>query len=372
MKKKEEKQDNIKSVYIHIPFCNSICSYCDFAKIYYNKKYINNYLDALKVEITENYKNETLDTIYIGGGTPTSLDIDELKKLFDILKIFKLNKKYEFTIECNIESLDEEKIKLFKECGVNRLSIGVETFNTKFLKYLNRNHTVLEVEEKINICKKYFDNINIDLIYGLKNQTIEDLKSDLNMFLKLNINHISTYSLIIEPHTKLYINHEENINDELDYEMYKIICTLLKDNGFNHYEVSNFSKPGYESIHNLTYWNNQKYYGFGLGAGGFINNIRYTNTKNINKYIDHEFKSEEEIVTKQINMENEMILGLRKLEGVDIEKFKDKYQQDIEEIFDIKDLLKEGKLIKKDNYIFINPDYIYLSNDILINFIGDL
>lgn len=369
--KTKKRVNSIKSVYIHIPFCNNICSYCDFTKIYYNKKYINDYLDALEKEIKSNYNNEILDTIYIGGGTPTSLDIDELKKLFHILKIFKLNRTYEFTIECNIESLDKEKIKLFKDFGVNRLSIGIQTFNSKFLKYLNRNHTKEEAFDKISFCKKYFDNINIDLIYGLKNETIEDLKYDLDMFLKLDINHISTYSLIIEPHTKLYNDKEENINEELDYKMYELICNTLKDNGFNHYEISNFSKNGFESKHNLTYWNNEKYYGFGLGASGFIDNIRYTNTKNINDYIIGNFKGEEEIITKQIDMENEMILGLRKIKGVNTKSFKNKYNLDIENVFDIKKIIKEGKLINKDHYIYINPKYIYLSNDILINFIRD-
>lgn len=361
----------MKSVYIHIPFCNNICSYCDFTKIYYNKKYINKYLDTLEYEIKENYKNEIINTIYIGGGTPTSLDINELTKLFNILKIFKLNKDYEFTIECNIESLTKEKLDLFKKYNVNRLSIGIETFNDKFLKYLNRSHNNKQIHEIIDYSKKLFDNINIDLIYGLKNQTLDDLKYDLNEFLKLNINHISTYSLIIEPHTKLYIDNESNIDEDLEYEMYKYICNTLENNGFIHYEVSNFSKEGYESKHNLTYWNNLEYYGFGLGASGFINNIRYDNTKNIDKYLNKEFKYNEEEMTKRKNEENYFILGLRKLKGVSINEFKQRYNEDIN-IFNIDKLIKEGKLIIKDDYIYINKEYIYLSNDILINFIGEV
>jgi oxygen-independent coproporphyrinogen-3 oxidase len=339
--------------------------------MYYNKKYINKYLDTLEEEIKLNYKNEIISTIYIGGGTPTSLDIDELSKLFNILKIFKINKEYEFTIECNIESLTKEKLDLFKKNNVNRLSIGIESFNDKFLKYLNRNHNKKQIFEIIEYAKKLFDNINIDLIYGLKNQTLDDLKYDLNEFLKLGINHISTYSLIIEPHTKLYIDNESNIDEDLEYEMYKYICDTLENNGYIHYEISNFSKEGYESKHNLTYWNNNEYYGFGLGASGFINNIRYDNTKNIDKYLKKEFKYSEEEMTKIKNEENYFILGLRKLKGVSISEFKKRYNEDIN-IFNIDKLLKEGKLIIKDDYIFINQEYIYLSNDILINFIGEV
>ena len=360
----------MKSVYIHIPFCNKICSYCDFTKIYYNKKYINKYLDVLEYEIKKSYKNEIINTIYIGGGTPTSLDLDELRKLFNIIKIFKLNTNYEFTIECNIESLSKEKLDLFKKNNVNRLSIGIETFNDKFLKYLNRNHKKDQIFDIIGYAKELFDNINIDLIYGIKNESLDDLKYDIDNFLKLDINHISTYSLIIEPHTKLYINNEQNIDEELDYKMYEYICKKLKKCGYIHYEVSNFAKPGYESIHNLTYWNNQEYYGFGLGASGFIDNIRYTNTKNIEKYLNKEFISEKEIMNLKTNMENEMILGLRKLKGVNIKEFNQKYNHDIEDVFNIKKLIEDKKLIIKNDYIYINPKYIYLSNDILINFIN--
>ncbi len=283
-------KNSVHSVYIHIPFCDKICSYCDFIKVFYNEKYIEEYLLALEEEINNNYNGEKIETIYIGGGTPTSLKISELKKLFNILKIFKLNDNYEFTVECNIESLTKEKLDLLKKNNVNRLSIGIQTFNEKNLKYLNRFHTKEEVFAKIKYAKDIgFNNINIDLIYALKNETLDDLKKDIDLFLELDINHISTYSLIIEPHTKLYIYNENNIDDDLDYEMYKYICKKLKENNFIHYEISNFSKRGFESKHNLTYWNNLQYYGFGLGASGFINNIRYTNTKNMNKYLNKKF-----------------------------------------------------------------------------------
>ncbi len=362
----------MKSVYIHIPFCSNICSYCDFTKIYYNKKYINKYLDSLEKEINKYYKNEIVKTIYIGGGTPTSLDIDELNKLFKIIKVFKLDENVEFTIECNIENLTIEKLDLFKKNNVNRISIGIQTFNFKYLKLLNRNHKLEDVKKIINYAKKInFTNINIDLMYGFNGQTIKELDEDLNLFLSLNINHISTYSLMIEPHTKLYIENYKNIDEELDYQMYEYICKKLKENDFIHYEVSNFAKKSYESLHNLTYWNNLEYYGFGLGASGFINKVRYTNTSNMNKYLLGNYIKEKEVITKKLDMEYEMILGLRKLKGVNILDFTKKFNIDLVKYFNIEKLIEENKLIIKDNYIYINPKYIYIENEFLISFIGE-
>jgi len=353
----------VKSVYIHIPFCKHICSYCDFCKLYYNKKWTNDYLNALEKEIKEKYNGETIETIYIGGGTPSNLDINELKKLFSIVNIFKTNLK-EFTFECNVEDINEELLKFLKTTKVNRISIGVQTFNKNHLNYLNRVNNI-DIIEKINLVKKYYKNINIDLMYAFKNETLNDLNNDLETILKLDIKHISTYSLIIEENTML--RKEKPIDEELDYEMYKLINEKLKK--YNHYEVSNFSKKGYESKHNLTYWNNEEYYGFGLGASGYINNIKYKNTKNIKEYINNNYLLNENKLSVLEQMQNEMILGLRKLEGVNKQTFKQKYNKEIKEVFEIENLLKEKKLIENEEYIFINKDYIYLSNEILINFI---
>ena len=359
----------VSSAYIHIPFCKKICSYCDFCKIYYDKKWINKYLDSLEKEIKKRYKNEILKTIYIGGGTPSSLDIAELEKLFQIINNLKKDKEYEYTIECNLDSLTKEKVDLFFKYGINRISIGIETFNGKYLKLLNRDLVNLDL---INYIKEIgINNINVDLIYAINGQTIQELKDDLEQILKLDVPHISTYSLMIEPHTVLYNKNMDYIDDNKDLEMYKLISKTLKEYGYNHYEISNFAKENYESKHNLTYWNNLEYYGFGMGASGYINSIRYTNTGSIIKYTSNNYEYINEELTTKDKMENEMILGLRKLKGINKKLFKEKYNIDIKDVFDINDLIKEGKLIENDDYIYINKEYIYVSNSILVNFIGD-
>lgn len=356
----------MKAVYIHIPFCDHICSYCDFPKFLSSTNYQDMYLEALKKEIDNNYKNELIETIYIGGGTPSSLCLSNLKRLLDIVSIFK-TKNLEYTFEANIDSIDEDKLKLLKEYGVNRISIGIESFKDKYLKYLNRNYKAKDIASKIDLVKKYFTNINVDLMYALPNQTLKELEEDIDEFLKLNIKHISTYSLIIEPNTVLYNKHTKNIDEDLDYQMYELICHKL--NKYNHYEVSNFSIKGYESRHNLVYWHNENYYGFGLGASGYIGNIRYTNTRSINGYLAGKYVLEKHELDNNETMENEFMLGLRLLDGIDINEFKDKYKMDIMDYKNVKKLLENNKLILDKNRLFINPKDIYISNEILIDLI---
>lgn len=360
----------LSSSYIHIPFCKSICSYCDFCKILYDVADRDKYLDSLKKEIKQNYKNEILNTIYIGGGSPSSLSVHELKKLFEIIDIFNLSDKCEFTFEANVLDINEEMLKLLKDNKVNRLSIGIETINEKFMPFLNRFNKKDVVIEKINLVKKYFDNFNLDLMYAFPSESLEDLKIDLDFVISLNPTHISIYSLIIEPHTKIYNDKVESIDDELEKNMYFMIIDYLEKYHYHHYEISNFSKEGYQSIHNLTYWNNNEYYGFGLGASGFVSNVRYANIRNINKYINGEYILEKEEMTKVINMENELILGLRKTKGISKKVFYAKYKFNVSDVFDIMDLINKKLIGEDEDYIFIPKDKLYVSNSILVNFIG--
>mgnify|MGYP002619296260 FL=1 len=353
------------SIYIHIPFCNSICTYCDFCKIFYNKKYINDYLNNLEQEIKVRYKSEIVNTIFIGGGTPSSLDDEELIRLMNIIEIFKLNDNYEFTVECNIESITENKLKIMKKYGVNRISIGVESFDNSIIKLLGRNHTKKDVYNKMGIVKRYFSNINIDLIYAAYDD-INILKSDIDCFLKLDIPHISTYSLIIEDNTMLKINGMKNIDEDIDYEMYKYIEDALEKNDYIHYEISNYAKNGYQSKHNLVYWNNEEYYGFGLSSTSYINNERITNTKNLRKYLNGEYLDTSVYEDKDIRMENEIMLGLRKFDGIDLDRFKEKFNVSLEDIYNIDNLVRNGYLIRDNNCIKIDKKYMYISNEIIV------
>lgn len=360
----------INNCYIHIPFCKNICSYCDFCKLFYNEKLVDQYLEQLEKEISNIYRKEELKTIYIGGGTPSCLNMKQLNKLFSITKKLRVSKDVEFSIECNFDSINKEKLLLFKENGVNRLSFGLESTIDKNLKLLNREENCSRVQEIISYCRELgFKNINIDLMYAIPDETTKDLERDLNFILSLNVEHISTYSLIIEEHTKLYINQIKTIKEELDYEMYKIICNKLKN--YHHYEISNFSKYGYESRHNMCYWKNKNYYGFGLGASSYIGNKRINNTRSITKYLQNKTILDMEILNKSDIMSYEMILGLRMLNGVNKESFYKKYNKDIYEAFDIKGLISKDLLIDDGINIYIPLDKMYISNEILVNFIKE-
>lgn len=360
---------NFLGSYIHIPFCSNICSYCDFSKVYYNETLATAYLKALEQEIKKKYQGETLNSIYIGGGTPTSLNYQELDYLLSLTKYFNLSKDYEFTIETNIDCLDETKIQILKKYGVNRISLGVQSFNSKCLKILNRTHTKAETLDIIKkLQKNGFDNINIDLIYGIIDD-ITIIKQDLQTFLSLNIPHISCYSLIIEPHTSLYLNNYSNISEDQEYKQYNLIEKTLTNYGYKHYEISNYAKENYFSKHNFNYWNNGEYYGFGLSSTGYLNHYRLTNTRNITKYLEGKYLDQKNYEDKNLQMSNTMILGLRKLEGVNLTTFKNTYHEDIFSVYDISNLIQDKLLIITNNHLKINPKYLYLSNEILLNFL---
>lgn len=359
----------IKSCYVHIPFCKNICSYCDFCKNYYDELMVDNYLDNLKKEISKSYKNQVLDTLYIGGGTPSSLSKNNLNKLINILELFKLNNSYEFTFECNYEDINEELLDLLKNNKVNRISIGIQTFNDKFSKVLNRDINKKEMIEKINLTKKYFSNINIDLMYALPGESVDDLKKDLEIIKMLDVPHISTYALIIEEHTNLKLQSIKETCDDIQNKMYYLIVNYLKNNGYNHYELSNFAKEKYESRHNLTYWNNDNYYGFGAGASGFIDNIRYDNTKSVFKYNAGITKVYEEKLNINELMKDEVMLSLRKTSGINKDIFYKKYNILLEDAFDYRKLVRNNVLTENSKNVYIKEDKLFVSNEIIIMFL---
>jgi len=362
----------IESCYIHIPFCSNICSYCDFSKLFYSSDLVDRYLIMLEKEMATLPLDHNYKTIYIGGGTPSSLSVLQLEYLFKIIDKIPVTDDYELTIECNVENVTKEKLILLKEHRVNRLSIGVESFNKKNLALLERNYTYTDVKNVINLAKKIgFSNINVDLIYALPSQSIDELEEDINELLNLGVTHISTYSLMIEPNTKLFINKTKEIDEELDYEMYNVICQKLENNGYEHYEISNFSLPGYQSKHNKTYWQNKKYYGFGLGASGYIENIRYQNTKSITEYLKGKFRYFEEIQDDKIELKNEIILRFRTSDGINKIKFKEKYGFDLKDKYPINDLINQEIIIEDEDYYVVSQKYWYLLNEILLRFIEE-
>jgi len=359
-----------KSVYIHIPFCKKICSYCDFCKFYLNEKWVNDYLLSLENEIDDRYMDEEIRTIYIGGGTPSVLSLKHLERLFKIVQKFKMNFLEEFTFECNLSDLNEELISLLAKNEVNRLSIGIQSFNPQNLNFLKREAEYRDAKNKILMCHNLgITNINVDLIYALPGQTLQSLKKDLKLFCSLDIKHLSTYSLIIEDNTFLAKENVLPIEDIIDEKMYHTICTYLKKHGFKHYEVSNFSKPGFESKHNLVYWNNEEYYGFGPGASGYLSGVRYDNTRSLTSYIKGNYTLNKEILSHKEIMDYEIILGFRKTEGINVKRFYDKYHVNIQSNYPIEELLENGDLIYKNGNIFINPDKLYIMNEILLKLI---
>lgn len=360
----------MEAVYVHIPFCNHICSYCDFPKVLKIDSFVSDYLEALRKEIESSYDGERIKSLYIGGGTPSCLSRKERIRLLRTLEIFNRDPDCEYTIEVNPRDIDDEFLDDIIEYGINRVSIGIESFDSNNLNILERECEYSDIEEKLKKMRlRGLTNINLDLMYAIPGEKLSVLKKDINKLLKLNPTHISTYSLIIEEHTKMKINGEEYINEELDFKMYNTICKQLKKSGYDHYEVSNFAKPGYKSIHNLNYWNNGEYYGFGLGASGYKDGFRYTNTRSIHEYIKGNYRLEENLLTHKDQMDNEIMLGLRKLEGINVDEFFNKYNVNIQDAYPVQELINKGELIYKNGYLFVNPNMIYVMNEILVKLI---
>ena len=369
-----QMKSNPTSLYVHIPFCRNICTYCDFKKFIYNQNRINDYFQSLFFDLSR-YENRTYKTIYIGGGTPSCIDKTNLSTLLDKLKN-KLDKNYkEFTIECNVEDINDEFLSLIKEKGINRLSIGVQTFNDKFISFCNRKHTKEMAINNIIKASKYINNISIDLIYAFPNQTLKDLKEDIEIATSLPIKHISYYSLLIEENTVLYAKNIKDVDDRLQAKMYKLIYNNLKEKGFNRYEFSNFAKnKKYQSYHNKVYWENKHYDAIGLAGSGYVDNIRYTNNINIIKYNQKDYTlSEKTILSKADIMFDQIMLNLRMDEGLNIVKFNKKYKTDF--IITYKKQLEELKKLKlitiKNNVLKTTFKGSLLLNDVLQYFLDE-
>lgn len=355
-------------LYVHIPFCESICTYCDFCKrIKKDDQMIDDYIHVLKHE----YKklNKTYDTIYIGGGTPSMLSIDQLEAL---LSIFKDQHPKEYTIEVNPESYTHEKGLLFLKYNINRVSIGIQTFNESILKTLNRKHRNQDVFNTINdLINLGIQNINVDLIFSLPNQTLQDVKNDLAVLASLPITHVSYYSLILEDNTILYHHYKKGLftptDDDLEALMYNEIRTYLSNIGYTHYEVSNFHK-GYPSMHNMIYWTNHYYDAIGAGSHGFYID-RYYHTKNITTYIQEQTKK---VIpqTPYMNYQDYLIFGLRLIEGVDLRVVKERYNRNpLNDFPKIRSLIRDGLLTLSETHLKVTDQGLLYLNQIEVIFI---
>ncbi len=282
-----------KSAYIHIPFCEHICHYCDFNKVFLEGQPVDEYLMRLGEEMKLSRQEGQLDTIFVGGGTPTSLDARQLAYLCEKINEHLPFSGGEFTFEANPGDLGEEKLKVLKDHGVNRLSFGVQSFNDELLKSIGRTHKSEDVYTSVKAAEKVgFENISIDLIYSLPKQTEEDFKDTLTKALDLGLPHYSAYSLIVEPKTVFYnLMRKGKLSlpsQEQEAAMYDVLIQTMERYGIHQYEISNFAKEGFESLHNLVYWDNEEYFGLGAGAHGYINGVRYSNHGPLKKYMEPE------------------------------------------------------------------------------------
>jgi len=328
-------------LYIHIPFCKRKCHYCDFISFSGKQEFIEQYINSLKKEIN-NYKinkeDYLINTIYFGGGTPSYI---ESKYIIDVLKELKqkftISEDAEITIEINPGTVNEQKLQDYHSSGINRISFGLQTTKSDLLELIGRIHSYSSFLQCYNLARKVgFKNINVDLMIGLPVQTLEDVQKDLKKIIDLKPEHISVYSLIVEEGTVIEqkINNKELYlpSENLERKMYWEVKKTLEQNGYTHYEISNFAKPNFDSKHNLSCWNQEEYIGFGLAAHSYIDNKRYSNTENLQDYIvgvavssDPHIKTIHETQSKEDKMKEYMLLNLRKIEGVKISDFKNKF-----------------------------------------------
>lgn len=357
----------INHLYIHVPFCNSICAYCDFCHVVYRKELVTKWLNRLKEEFNE-CKNEQYETIYIGGGTPSCLDINELETLLKLIKPHTKKIK-EFTIEINPESIDENKVKLFKNYQINRVSIGLQSSNNRLLKLMNRHHSFKDVKNAVSIFKNNgIKNISIDIMYSLPTQTMPELKKTIKDVLSLNVPHLSIYSLTIEENSIFNKKGYQKLDDEIEADMYEYIVDELKKHKYIQYEVANFSKKGYESKHNLGYWHYDNFRGLSCGSSSKIDNIRYDKTKNINDYLNNKNIIVDKIkLNKKEQMFENIMMSLRTNEGLDLKLFNSRYKKDAISVYCDAINKNSNNLIIKNNHLIVKNRAIL--NTILVDFV---
>lgn len=371
-----------RGAYIHIPFCDHICAYCDFNKFFLKNQPVDHYLDALTQEMINYSELGPAQTVYIGGGTPTALNNRQLERLLDdVCRYFQADRVKEFTVEANPENLTDEKLQLMKDHGVNRLSIGVQTFDDDLLRTIGRAHTAEEARAAVRRAQQAgFDNLTLDLMFALPGQTETSLRESIATALELDTPHISIYSLQVEPRTifhNLMKKGELRLpGEDIEADMYGQILFELEKHGLRHYEISNFARPGYEGWHNSLYWSNEEYYGIGAGAHGYVQGMRYANAGPVKKYIDAvaQFgrgRSSAHEVSEDERIEEQLFLGLRMMRGVSIDMFARKFGRTLDSVYgdQIADLKKRGLLVEQDGRVRLTNRGIFLGNDVFEAFL---
>lgn len=372
------------SAYIHIPFCEHICYYCDFNKVFLEGQPVDEYIEALLKEARLALRQnpvEKMETLYVGGGTPTSLTASQLERLLSGLREILPYYNGEFTVEANPGDLTADKLDVMKNYGVNRLSMGVQTFDDRLLKKIGRKHTAQDVYDTIQLLEeKDFSNVTIDLIYALPGQSLKSFRDTVTRALALDLPHYALYSLILENQT-MFMNWVRRgkmhlPEQELEAQMYAETIDAMEKAGRKQYEISNFAKPGFESQHNLVYWNNQNYFGLGAGASGYLGNRRYKNRGPIQHYLkslknDQLPVLEEEILTQKAQIEEEMFLGLRKILGVDKTVFENRFGFSMMDVYgDVIEKLKQQKLITEtDSRVCLTEEGLFRGNDVFEEFL---
>ncbi len=366
------------SIYIHIPFCIKKCLYCDFTSFERSEMKIDDYVNALLDEIKSfNFNQYEIKSIFFGGGTPTLLEVNHIRKIMNELNCHSFSDDIEITMESNPETLSYEYLKDIFNLGINRLSIGLQSSYDDVLKKIGRVHTYEKFLNSYNDAKKVgFNNINIDLMFSLPDLTSDMFENTLKDIVSLNPTHLSVYSLIVEENTPfddMLYNNEINLpTDEEDRKMYSMAEQVLNRFGYDKYEISNYSKKGFECIHNMGYWTLRQYIGFGVSAHSFVNYQRFENGKNLDEYINKENLKQNVIeVTKKDLMEEFMFLGLRTTEGISIKDFKSKFDCDIFDIYNdvLLNLKNVNKIIIDNDNIKLTKEAFNISNEVLSNFL---
>ncbi|HAT4133222.1 oxygen-independent coproporphyrinogen III oxidase [Clostridium perfringens] len=372
------------SLYIHIPFCAQKCLYCDFPSFARKDHLRKAYIEALNKEIIslrEKYNNIEINTIFIGGGTPSVLEADELECLLKEVAKLNMAKDVEYSMECNPGNLTEEKLEVMKKYGVNRISMGLQAKQDNLLKGLGRIHNYKTFKENFLLAKKVgFNNINVDLMFGLPNQRLNEWEETLREIISLEPAHISAYSLIIEEGTAFYNLYENDKlklpTEEEERKMYHLAKKILEENGFNQYEISNYAKEGKECRHNLAYWNMDNWIGVGSASASYMDGKRIKNISSVEEYINsinEKGEAIEEIInnSKNDNMEEFMFMGLRKINGIDENEFKNRFSMNINNVYGeiINKYIDEGLLIRESGRIFLSEKGIEISNIIMVDFL---